>query len=91
MVASVLFGLTEIELEYCRERHAAGIGVAKRRGFYRGRTKGTFNATPRRAAELYVRGFLPKEIAAAMKVSERTVYRYLNNPRRSFAKEGNRR
>ena len=32
MVASVLFGLAEIESEYRRERQAAGIAVAKERG-----------------------------------------------------------
>ena len=37
MVASVLFGLAEIESEYRRERQAAGIAEAKERGVYRGR------------------------------------------------------
>jgi DNA invertase Pin-like site-specific DNA recombinase len=32
MVASVLFGLAEIESEYRRERQAAGVVVAKERG-----------------------------------------------------------
>ena len=35
MVASVLFGLAEIESEYRRERRAAGIAVAKKRGLPR--------------------------------------------------------
>jgi DNA invertase Pin-like site-specific DNA recombinase len=37
MVASVLFGMAEIDSEYRRERQAAGIAVAKARGVYRGR------------------------------------------------------
>jgi DNA invertase Pin-like site-specific DNA recombinase len=37
MVASVLFGLAEIEWEYRRERQAAGIAVAKAQGGYHGR------------------------------------------------------
>ena len=37
MVASVLFGLAEIESEYRRERQAAGVAVAQERGVYRGR------------------------------------------------------
>ena len=41
MVASVMFGLAEIELEYRRERQAAGIRVAKSQGVYTGRKKGT--------------------------------------------------
>ena len=77
MVASVLFGLAEIELEYRRERQAAGINVAKQRGIYRGRLKGTFKAVPDRAAELKRRGLAPKEIAQALGISERSVFRYL--------------
>jgi len=46
MVASVLFGLAEIEAEYRRERQAAGIAVAKRNGVYRGRQQGTTKAQP---------------------------------------------
>lgn len=34
MLASVMFGLAEIELEYRRERQAAGIKVARERGVY---------------------------------------------------------
>jgi len=52
MVASVLFGLAEIEWEYRRERQAAGIAVAKARGVYRGRRKGTTKAKPHRARAL---------------------------------------
>ena len=44
MVASVLFGLAEIETEYRRERQAAGIAEAKKRGVYRGRERGTTKA-----------------------------------------------
>jgi DNA invertase Pin-like site-specific DNA recombinase len=47
MVASVLFGLAEIESDYRRERQAAGIAVAKERGVYRGRRPGTTKALPR--------------------------------------------
>src|SRR5436309_15856596 len=36
LVASVLFGVGEIEHEYGREGRAAGIAVAKRKGGYRG-------------------------------------------------------
>src|SRR3954453_14679694 len=52
MVASVLFGLAEIESEYRRERQAAGIDVAKERGIYRGRQRVTTRTSPRRAQEL---------------------------------------
>jgi DNA invertase Pin-like site-specific DNA recombinase len=77
MVASVLFGIAEIELEYRRERQAAGIRVAKKRGAYRGRKAGTTKATPARALELRERGLTAAEIANALNVSPRTVFRYL--------------
>ncbi len=77
MVASVMFGLAEIELEYRRERQAAGIAVAKARGVYKGRKPGTTKANPARAQELRARGLVVPEISTALGVSERTVFRYL--------------
>lgn len=77
MVASVLFGLAEIETEYRQERQAAGIAVAKKRGVYRGRQKGTTKARPRRAQVLRSQGLTVPEIANALQISERTVFRYL--------------
>jgi DNA invertase Pin-like site-specific DNA recombinase len=77
MVASVLFGLAEIELEYRRERQAAGIAVAKRRGVYHGRRKGTTKGKPDRARQLRDQGLSVSEIAHALAVSDRTVFRYL--------------
>ena len=77
MVASVLFGLAEIETEYHRERQAAGITVAKQRGVYRGRQRGTTKARPHRALVLRSRGCTVSEIAQALQVSERTAFRYL--------------
>ena len=77
MVASVLFGLAEIETEYRRERQAAGIAEAKKRGVYRGRDRGTTKAPPSRARELRGRGLTVQEIATALGVSRRTALRYL--------------
>ena len=77
LVASVLFGLAEIEQEYRRERQAAGIVVAKRKGRYRGRVKGTTKAQPTRVRILSERGFTVAEIVHALQISPRTVYRYL--------------
>jgi DNA invertase Pin-like site-specific DNA recombinase len=82
MVASVLFGLAEIESEYRRERQAAGIVVAKERGAYRGRRRGTTKAAPRRARELRSCGLTAPEVATALGVSRRTVFRYLADPAR---------
>ena len=80
MVASVLFGLAEIESEYRRERQAAGIAEAKGRGAYRGRQPGTTKAPSRRARELRDRGLTAQEIATALGISQRTVFRYLAMP-----------
>ena len=77
LVASVLFGLAEIEQEYRRERQAAGITVARQKGVYRGRLRGTTKAPPTRAHVLRARGFTVPEIANALGVSSRTIFRYL--------------
>ena len=81
MVASVMFGLAEIELEYRRERQAAGIAVARRKGIYKGRRRGTTKAQPVRAQELHAHGLTASEIANAMAISKRTVFRYLSEAR----------
>lgn len=78
LIASVLFGLAEIEQEYRRERQAAGIAVARRHGMYRGRRKGTTKARPDRARELRARGLTVPEIANVLQVSARTVFRYVS-------------
>jgi DNA invertase Pin-like site-specific DNA recombinase len=77
LVASVLFGLAEIETEYRRERQAAEITAAKAHGVYHGRQKGTTKVQPQRAQTLRQRGLTVLEIATALGVSERTVFRYL--------------
>jgi DNA invertase Pin-like site-specific DNA recombinase len=77
MIAAVLLGLAEIELEYRRERQQAGISVAKKKGIYTGRKKGTTKSKPQRAVELKVKGLSAGEIATALGISERTVFRYI--------------
>jgi DNA invertase Pin-like site-specific DNA recombinase len=77
MIAAVLLGLAEIELEYRRERQVAGIEVARKRGVYKGRAKGTTKAKPRQAQQLREQGLTVPEIANALSTSERTVWRYL--------------
>src|SRR5208283_3848019 len=52
MIAALLLGLAEIELEYRAERQMAGIAVAKKKGIYKGRKKGTTKAEPSRAMQL---------------------------------------
>lgn len=77
MIAALLMGLAEIELEFRQERQLAGIEVAKRRGVYMGRKQGTTKASPKRAIELRRKGLTISEIATALNTSNRTVLRYL--------------
>ena len=78
IVASVMFGLAEIELEYRRQRQAAGIRVARKNGVYAGRLKGTTKGKPERASVLKDQGLTIAEIANAMAVNKRTLFRYLS-------------
>jgi DNA invertase Pin-like site-specific DNA recombinase len=77
MIAAVMLGLAEIELEYRRERQMAGIEVARKKGLFKGRQKGTTKGKPRRANELKTQGLTAPEIAKALGTSVRTVFRYL--------------
>jgi DNA invertase Pin-like site-specific DNA recombinase len=77
LIASVLFGIAEIEREHIRERQAAGIVVAKQNGIYTGRKRGSTKATPKRAWELRRQGLNKTEIARALGVTSQTVWRYL--------------
>jgi DNA invertase Pin-like site-specific DNA recombinase len=79
MIASLLFGIAEIELHHTRERQAAGIALAKKRGVYLGRQPGTTKAAPARARTLRKQGLTVPEIAHALSVKQRTVYNYLSN------------
>ena len=81
MIAAVMLGLAEIELEYRMTRQMAGIEVAKSKGAYEGRRSGTYKAKPARAKELRDRGLKINEIASALGTSNRTVLRYLKMDR----------
>lgn len=77
MLASVMFGLAEIENEDRAERQAAGIALAKQKGVYRGRKLGSSKANPVKAHKLAQLGLTQKDIGSTLGVSERTVQRYL--------------
>ena len=81
LLASLLFGIAEMELQHIKERQAAGIAVAKAQGRYKGRQKGPVKANPQRAKALHAQGLNVKEIANALHVSapkgHPTVFRYL--------------
>jgi len=78
MVASLLFGLSQSEMETRRQRQEAGISAAKKKGKYRGRKPGTTRARPARAQQLREQGLQVAEIANALNVSRRTAARYLS-------------
>ena len=59
------------------ERQAAGIEVAKKKGIYKGRQKGTTKGEPSRARQLRAKGLTVAEIAQALETNKRTVQRYL--------------
>lgn len=80
MIASILFGLAEIENQYRKERQTAGIASAKLRGIYKGRKIGSTKANPTRAIKLRSQGLKIHEIASSLKVSIRTIHRYLKMP-----------
>ena len=74
-LAALLLGLAEIENEYRRERQAAGIGQAKKKGRYKGRANGTLKGNPD-VFELRDKGLTAPEISTALGISLRTVWRY---------------
>jgi len=86
LIASLLFGIAEIELQHAKERQAIGIALARKRGVYTGRRPCTTKATPSRARALKKQALTVLEIAHALGVKERTVYHYLNHARGMSAK-----
>ena len=77
MLATLLFGLAEMDLSNIRERQRAGIDAAKKRGVYKGRKPGTIKADAARVRKLRDKGNTASEIATSLGISERTVFRYL--------------
>ena len=86
LLAAVLLGIAEMEQETRWERQAAGIAVAKRAGKYSGRKPGTTKAQPERAKKLKDKGLTAEEIAASLKVSRNTVFRYLRESTANHSK-----
>ena len=76
MVATLLFGVAEMELQNNKERQAAGIALAKKRGVYKGRKTGTTKLDPDEIQQL-IKNIKPKQIAKLKDVSTKTVYNTL--------------
>src|SRR5262245_15659591 len=77
LIASLLFGIAEIELQHPKERQAIGIPLARKPREYTGPQISTTKANPSRARTLKKQGLTVVEIAKALGVKERTVYHYL--------------
>jgi DNA invertase Pin-like site-specific DNA recombinase len=75
----------QIDLSGAVGRMVASVlfGLARGRGVYRGRQRGTTKALPCRAQELRSRGLTVQEIATALGISRRTAFRYLAESIRS--------
>jgi DNA invertase Pin-like site-specific DNA recombinase len=86
MIAALLLGLAQIENEYRKERQAAGIEQAKKRGVYKGRANGTLKGNPGRVVELRDKGLTAQEISTALGISLRTVWRYMGQGKKEAVK-----
>jgi DNA invertase Pin-like site-specific DNA recombinase len=79
LIASLLFRIAEIELQHARERQAADIALARKRGVYSGRRPDTTKAAPACTRALKKQGLMVPEIAQALGVKQRTVYNYMSS------------
>ena len=80
LVASVLFAVSEMEMELRKERQADGIAVAKTKGTYQGRKAGATTHSPKRIVELLEKGLNHSEIATTIGCSTKTIQRIARNP-----------
>jgi DNA invertase Pin-like site-specific DNA recombinase len=76
LFAALLFAIAEFQLSTMKENQAAGIALAKQRGVYKGRKKGTKKLKSKEVKELR-KTLTVAQIAKLKDVSERTVYNAL--------------
>ena len=81
LIASVLFGVAEMELELRKERQQEGIAAAQKKGIYakHGRKKGDNLYNHNRIIELQSQGHTKTEIANAIGCNRQTVWRGLKS------------
>jgi DNA invertase Pin-like site-specific DNA recombinase len=77
LIAALMLGLAEVELQHIRERQAAGIAAAKLAGKFKGSRAGYRKGDSDRAIELRNMGLTHVEVAKSLGVSTKTVSRYL--------------
>ena len=73
---NIIGAIAQFERENMLERQKIGIAAAKAAGKYKGRNPGARNRAPA-IRELAAQGVTKIEIAKALKISERSVYRVL--------------
>ncbi len=76
-IAAVLFAVAQMEQETRRERQAAGIAAAQKRGVQFGRRKGETSIDGTRVRRLKRQGNSASAIAGIMKISRRSVFNHL--------------
>jgi DNA invertase Pin-like site-specific DNA recombinase len=86
LVAAVLFSISEMEQETRRERQAAGISAAKKRGVYKGSKPGFTKANPADVHKLRGKGLNDSQIGKALGISRATVQRYLRSANAAMTK-----
>jgi len=81
MVASMMFGLAELEQSQRKERQEIGIARAKDEGKYKGRKPGSITYCQKRLASLLLEPITYKEIANCLNISVSTIDKYVkDNP-----------
>jgi DNA invertase Pin-like site-specific DNA recombinase len=73
LFAALLFAIAEFQLSTMKENQAAGIALAKQRGVYKGRKKGTKKLKPEEVRTLR-ETLTVAQIVKLKDVTERTVY-----------------
>jgi len=73
LFAALMFAIAEFQLSTMKENQTAGIALAKQRGVYKGRKKGTKKLNPEEVRNLR-KTLTVAQIAKLKDVTERTVY-----------------
>ncbi len=89
LMLNVLGSIAQFEREMMLERQREGIAKAKAEGKYKGR-KPTARMRTSEVLQLLGQGYKKHEIAQRLSVSQRSVYRIVNQARESASVEGQR-
>ncbi len=87
LMLNVLGSISQFEREMMLERQREGIAKAKSEGRYKGR-KPTARMKTSEVLQLLGQGYKKHEIAQRLSISQRSVYRIVNDARKSVVVEG---